>query len=57
MARGYEMEKSMPKCWNCKSPTTFAVVEDSGKYVPLCSERCERKYDKFMDELEEERGW
>jgi endogenous inhibitor of DNA gyrase (YacG/DUF329 family) len=45
------------KCWNCNKPTTFAVVEDSGRYVPICSDRCERKYDRFMDELEDERGW
>jgi hypothetical protein len=50
------MENPLLKCWNCKSPTTFVVVEDNGRGVPLCSDKCERKYDRSQAE-EEDEGW
>lgn len=48
------MELPLLKCVMCKSPTTFALVEDNGAHTPVCSEKCERKYERFLARMEDE---
>lgn len=43
-------------CVMCKRPTTFVLVDDVGRYIPVCSDRCERRYERW-EAIAEDEDW